>query len=293
MDIGDIVSIGSGVGNFVSSLFGGSASKKQQERNWKHEKEMFNMTNEYNKPINQMARLREANLNPNLMYGQGNVGNATMPAPNPQPVREQPNFGDAIQTYVSTRKQQTDIDNIQQATQVAKADELKKQAETARALQDTARSKYDLDLAKDLRDNVVASSKLGLDLTQARIAQVENQIKNLDASTQIAVKEGLSRIKLLGKQASHQDLVNAAQQITTSLAKSGLSWNDPLAARLVALCLGTSDSPAADDFERENLEYKKTEGAIEYYRKRAGQWLWGRPKSTDREIDSLRDLYVH
>lgn len=37
--------------------------------NWK-------MQNEYNLPENQIKRLEAAGLNPNLMYGQGNVGNA-------------------------------------------------------------------------------------------------------------------------------------------------------------------------------------------------------------------------
>lgn len=41
------------------------------------EQKMWNQTNVYNSPEQQMIRLKEANLNPNLMYGQGNVGNAT------------------------------------------------------------------------------------------------------------------------------------------------------------------------------------------------------------------------
>jgi len=38
---------------------------------------MWKMQNEYNSPLNQMKRLKEAGLNPNLMYGKGTVGNAT------------------------------------------------------------------------------------------------------------------------------------------------------------------------------------------------------------------------
>lgn len=41
-------------------------------QNWK-------MQNEYNSPKNQMARFAEAGLNPNLIYGSGNPGNASSP----------------------------------------------------------------------------------------------------------------------------------------------------------------------------------------------------------------------
>lgn len=36
----------------------------------------WNMQNEYNAPAQQMARFKAAGLNPNLIYGQGNAGNA-------------------------------------------------------------------------------------------------------------------------------------------------------------------------------------------------------------------------
>lgn len=39
--------------------------------------DMWKMQNEYNSPQAQMRRLSDAGLNPNLMYGMGNVGNAT------------------------------------------------------------------------------------------------------------------------------------------------------------------------------------------------------------------------
>lgn len=39
--------------------------------------EMWNKQNDYNSPVNQMARFKDAGLNPNLMYGQGSPGNAT------------------------------------------------------------------------------------------------------------------------------------------------------------------------------------------------------------------------
>lgn len=63
----------------INSLFGMSQVKKQndmQMQNWYDQQE-------YNSPSKQMERLRNAGLNPNLVYGQssGNVAGNTSPAP--------------------------------------------------------------------------------------------------------------------------------------------------------------------------------------------------------------------
>ena len=40
---------------------------------------MYEKNNSYNSPAAQMQRLKEAGLNPDLMYSRGDVGNATAP----------------------------------------------------------------------------------------------------------------------------------------------------------------------------------------------------------------------
>lgn len=82
--------IGSAV-NGIASLFGQSkgnqsAIKAVQEQNagnmalaeygYQKDLEMWQRQNEYNLPVNQIQRLKDAGLNPNLAYGMGNVGNA-------------------------------------------------------------------------------------------------------------------------------------------------------------------------------------------------------------------------
>ena len=65
----------------IGSLFTIGAQKRAATTAYKRQrefsKEMFDMTNAYNTPAMQMERLRKAGLNPALMYGQGNVGNAS------------------------------------------------------------------------------------------------------------------------------------------------------------------------------------------------------------------------
>lgn len=83
------------IGSAVSGAFGlaqtaiqNNFDKRQSERQFEYDKEMaalqnqynidmWNMQNAYNSPAAQMNRLKEAGLNPNLMYGQGSTGNAS------------------------------------------------------------------------------------------------------------------------------------------------------------------------------------------------------------------------
>jgi hypothetical protein len=56
-------------------------NKALMEMQQKFDRGMFDYSNAYNTPLNQMKRLKEAGLNPALMYGQGTTGNtnASMP----------------------------------------------------------------------------------------------------------------------------------------------------------------------------------------------------------------------
>jgi phosphoribosylformylglycinamidine (FGAM) synthase PurS component len=65
-----------GLADGIGSLFTIGAQKRAATTAYKRQKEFWNMQNAYNTPKAQMERLKAAGLNPALMYGQGNVGNA-------------------------------------------------------------------------------------------------------------------------------------------------------------------------------------------------------------------------
>lgn len=68
-------------GDIAGGLFAGKRAKDAFFRN----RDFFWQVADYNSPKNQMARYREAGLNPNLMYGQGNPGNAQQTMPQYRP----------------------------------------------------------------------------------------------------------------------------------------------------------------------------------------------------------------
>lgn len=103
-------------------------NKAEAERARQYNTSMLQYQNAYNSPAQQIQRMKAAGLNPDLMYGNGQLGAssasgngspaATAPgAPsgtsvNPQSLR----VGDAIMNALSIERQKAEIDNIKQNT---------------------------------------------------------------------------------------------------------------------------------------------------------------------------------
>lgn len=79
--MGFLSSLGSAFGGLSGGLIGGifnnASSISSQQRQNRYNREMWNMENEYNKPINQMNRLREAGVNPNMAFASGTGANTS------------------------------------------------------------------------------------------------------------------------------------------------------------------------------------------------------------------------
>jgi len=111
--------------NLIGSIINTVAARKAQEREnqfnkqmaeyaYNKELEMWNRQNEYNTPLAQMARFKEAGLNPNLIYGKGTPGNATvMPkynAPNLKEKARLPDLTGVLGSYQDAKLKQAQID---------------------------------------------------------------------------------------------------------------------------------------------------------------------------------------
>lgn len=149
---GDLVNAGAQIASNQQNY---SNNSRLQGQNYWQNLELWNLQNQYNLPKNQMARFRDAGLNPNLIYGQGNSGNAApISAPTPittnfQPVR----IGDALKTAGLSRLnnlydleiKKATVDNLKAQNEVIKEDAILKR--TTRS-----RGQFDLDFESELRD---------------------------------------------------------------------------------------------------------------------------------------------
>lgn len=65
-----------GMGNYTTNQ-ANNMSQANSIRQFIMQDYFMNKQNEYNKPVNQVKRLREANLNPALVYGSGGISNTS------------------------------------------------------------------------------------------------------------------------------------------------------------------------------------------------------------------------
>lgn len=182
-----------GLGSIVGSAIGAGAQRQaniqnmqlaKYQNNWQTAEndkayarsvEMWNMQNQYNSPTAQMSRLRQAGLNPNLVYGSGVTGNNAGSAPQYQPAKIQRatmepyrgwNLGlsDAASMYMAMRQNKAQVENMEAQNKLIKEQARTEGIRQGNIAMSTARSGFDLNLARELRnvsiDRAIAEKNL-------------------------------------------------------------------------------------------------------------------------------------
>lgn len=119
---------------------GVAENKRMAEYQWNQELDLWNKSNEYNSPKSQMARLKEAGLNPNLVYGNGikNVGNSQLPKYNSPTAdysqvpanQTASNIGSLMDRYLDQKTKAANIDATNASIKLAGTENLKKARES-------------------------------------------------------------------------------------------------------------------------------------------------------------------
>ena len=158
---------GSLVGSIANGLFGGAQFRRQLEANKELARYQFDLNrqqwqaeNEYNSPKAQMQRLKEAGLNPNLVYGNGSVsGNTTTAGPRYEAPKRGVNTrwdfanmaAQAITMYQDMQQKQANIDLARAQTNAVNENAQLTAVERAwRILKKDSDAKW-LDKERDLR----------------------------------------------------------------------------------------------------------------------------------------------
>lgn len=156
--------------------------QQENEKAYQRSLNMWNLQNEYNSPTQQMARIRAAGLNPNLVYGNGVTGNSSGSTPQYEPAKFNAptmqayrgwNLGisDAISQFLAYRTAKAQVDNMEAQNSLIRqqtATEATKQANIAAS---TSRSEFDLNMAKELKDVSVSSAIADMNQKQASASQ--------------------------------------------------------------------------------------------------------------------------
>jgi len=181
----------------------------------------WNKQNEYNSPAAQMARFKAAGLNPNLIYGRGDAGNATAvrssSAPAWNPVAPRLSSDGGIGQYYSIRAQQAQLDNLVAQNQLILAQKSNVDSQTQVNLanvpkigSETELNKFSLQFQQDTRDVNIALKQGNLNQVNAEIDKInadtsfrldENQRQAL--SNVVSIREGVARILKMDQERSN------------------------------------------------------------------------------------------
>lgn len=214
------------------------AQKQQDQRSYEKnfydyqlqkQKEFWDMSNAYNSPKAQMERLKEAGLNPHLVYGNGATATGgelrsfhQQPSPDRR-VSWSPDFLGTIAAGLDIEAKKVEVDNLKK---VGESINLK-----------NLRSKFDLEYKQQVRQidyNILnyRANNMEMDYNLKDQAYRFNDLKNAKTLDQMAVQLGISRQSLRNAQVQERIL-----RATAALNESGLYPGDALWARMGTLLL--------------------------------------------------------
>lgn len=207
--------IGGAAISAIGSFFGNKSNRKQSAEAFEREskfareerlaqqqwiEQMYEKNNSYNSPAAQMQRLKEAGLNPDLMYSRGDVGNATAPeAPAQAPT---PRYN-VIPTNTYGQTAQIAADAGLKAAQARLAHSQSKKTDTEESLLTAdyllrkARTESDIELNNS---TIYVNHELG-QLNHAEAEVAAKKLQEID----VAMSEARERINTLKAQQSQID----------------------------------------------------------------------------------------
>lgn len=207
---------------------------RQQDRQWSLQD--WERMNRYNSPVQQIQRLREAGLNPNLIYGKGADNTASMvrsssgmspggSAPHRQAIHI-PDMGmelaNAVQASNQNKIAAQTLQNMKSENDLKQQKQLLNDLVMSGIATKNARSAFDLELAKELKDATMLGAKL-------RNEKMQSEVKSIDTRTRLGVLGyNLQKQELALKKARNDAEIN---RINHDIAIKVLLHDDMLPAQ--------------------------------------------------------------
>jgi len=250
----------------TNALTGANANKKNrafQEQMYERQKNdnlaQWNLQNNYNSPQEQMKRLQEAGLNPNLVYGSGGqTGGTAAPIPKadvgsyshqPAQVDLAGPAAQSFMTHADLQIKNAQLDNLKaQNTDIINSAMLKA-AQTMSTVSGGEKTQFQTQFLKDTAHITRAfmaeqANKMHYDQYQSQSAATTADEKN--QLTLQKLKSEISNIQDSGKQTR---LRNALLEIETDLRKQGFNPNDPIYIRMISRILSSQGLDITSPFK--------------------------------------------
>ena len=242
---GIIAGAGSLLGSGLSSLGAANANRRGAELTREMRQsdiEMWNKANEYNSPIQQMQRLREAGLNPNLIYGNGATHTAQQ-APSakvPEVQNELASMGQLnavpiLSMYQDMQVKNAQMDNLKKQMEYTDSKIINEGLKAISTSVNTEKNQFSLGQAKRLADSQFQTAMANLDKIRQDVNLKMVQQKLSQEFQPYKIGESKQRIENLIEDNKLKKLEN---QLQKELKPYGLTQSDNFIYRLLIPLLG-------------------------------------------------------
>ncbi len=262
-------------GTFLGSIFGGNSAKTQlkhqmqlQQQQFDLQKQMFDYTSEYNSASNQVKRLEEAGLNPNLAYGNGvqaggttgsvAAGQASMPNNQASQIGYDSPADTALKQsqvdYYKAQAQSALLKNLEQNVRNKYAEQLlKNQVDLGGKLILESEAKTEL-----YKQNAITEAGRALHIQ----AQTMNEIARV-ANTEVDTKVKLKQLEAIGADIGYKKALTAVAVYQIDVMTSQIGLNNALAH--FNMSKATWQALRNGDYERfTEKELEKIESEIDH-----------------------------
>lgn len=231
-------------------------SEKREEQKWhmqnEHDLRMWNLMNDYNSPMNQMARFKEAGLNPNLIYGQTNTtpaiatanfgkgqqGNYRGQIPDISGLHQ---IGASLMNYVQFREAAARTNNIEAQTDNVKQEIANKALQNVGLAFDNQKKGVESHYWEPLAKYSADAAELGLRKTTQEMELGLKDYELRAAQTSSSLREAAQRIMYMRGQQYNLGLDAVLKKMDIELKKEGVNPSDPSWMRvLIRIMTGES-----------------------------------------------------
>lgn len=180
--------IGQGITGLITTAINNREAKRREEDARIANKKQWNRQNDYNHPSAQMARLRQAGLNPNLIYGtspSSAVGNAEAQAKAQAAQQfEYKNPATDIHAYANLQNTEAQTDNLRSQNTVNQQEALLKAAQTMKTAHEGSSAATKASIDSELRNTSAQLVREELRQSEQKSIQSEIATKVKDKSAQ-------------------------------------------------------------------------------------------------------------
>ncbi|UIB81349.1 DNA pilot protein [Flyfo microvirus Tbat1_59] len=223
--LGTAISAGAGLVQGVIGAFTGGAKDRrnrkftaeQNQLNRDFTLDMWNKEKEYNDPSAQMARYKQAGLNPHLIYGQSNTTSAPS-APQQTTHQDQHDYGEdvmrATQTYAQQQSLASQLKYQDNQNKVLEADRILKTAQTAATLSGAAKTEFETKLANAMFEDTVKQAGLKTISMSLGNSLTGEDINNRRADTAQKVQNTSNLVELNTKIKQEVENLKSSKKLT-------------------------------------------------------------------------------